>query len=305
MVMWGTGGRTGHSAVCVWNHKENPPQLYVLESTAPNPFGPIYWPPPYGVIKHKFEDWIPLAIKAEYMVNLLQLDPTVQANFNEDRFWQWFNTVEGQPYGFHNFIYSVLDTYPMKNLPQPIDGAVYNWFLTGLDRLLPNDTSDTSFYSLFTEGLNHRLNTDCDDLQCVSKLLLKSGSTIPQASALSELDSWIYDGKNLSMVCSVFAHRAWQIGFGSYWPTMQGTEQTPKDNYQMAIFDGNFWNSGNCPLGLGSDPTGKGTYCQLMGSHRMPLNGFNTIPVYADMNSRCSAQWPDYVRCPPENPKCC
>jgi hypothetical protein len=47
VIMFGTGGRTGHSAVAMRNGSE----LYVLESTAPNPFGKEHWPPPYGVIR--------------------------------------------------------------------------------------------------------------------------------------------------------------------------------------------------------------------------------------------------------------
>jgi hypothetical protein len=37
MVMWGTGGRTGHSAVAVWDQG----LLYVVESTDANPFGAV------------------------------------------------------------------------------------------------------------------------------------------------------------------------------------------------------------------------------------------------------------------------
>lgn len=44
---FGTGGRTGHSAVAVWEGT----QLYVVESTDSNPFGATYWPPPYGIIR--------------------------------------------------------------------------------------------------------------------------------------------------------------------------------------------------------------------------------------------------------------
>jgi hypothetical protein len=41
---------TGHSAIAVWEGST----LYVCESTDKNPFGPIYWPPPYGVIRHEW-----------------------------------------------------------------------------------------------------------------------------------------------------------------------------------------------------------------------------------------------------------
>ena len=53
-----------------------------------------------------------------------------------------------------------------------------------------------------------------------------------------------------------------------------GTEQTPKDNYQFGIFDPSFFTAANCPIGLTSVPSGKGTYCQLMGKYKLELNGY-------------------------------
>ncbi len=86
-------------------------------------------------------------------------------------------------------------------------------------------------------------------------------------------------------------------------PRMQGTEQTPKDVYQMAVFDPAYFNASNCPSGLTG--TANGTYCQLFGEYRLELAGFNSVPVYAGMNERCPAQWPDYERCPAATPQCC
>src|SRR5690242_19658901 len=37
--------------------------------------------------------------------------------------------------------------------------------------------------------------------------------------------------------CSVFVGRAWMAAFGDFWPTFQGTEQTPKDNYMVPTRD--------------------------------------------------------------------
>jgi hypothetical protein len=35
--------------------------LYVCESTDANPFGKVYWPPPYGLIRHEWSTWVQLA----------------------------------------------------------------------------------------------------------------------------------------------------------------------------------------------------------------------------------------------------
>ena len=39
LVMWGTGGATGHSTIAVRDPKDG--ELYVCESTAANPFGVV------------------------------------------------------------------------------------------------------------------------------------------------------------------------------------------------------------------------------------------------------------------------
>ena len=79
MVMFGTGGRTGHSTVAVWEGS----QLYVVESTDANPFGASYWPPPYGIIRTPYDQWIAQAVNASYMVGLLPLAPAYAGKFNE------------------------------------------------------------------------------------------------------------------------------------------------------------------------------------------------------------------------------
>jgi len=43
-----------------------------------------------------------------------------------------------------------------------------------------------------------------------------------------------------SMVCSEFAAHGWKTGFAQafpVWNEIQAGEQTPKDNYQMALYD--------------------------------------------------------------------
>jgi hypothetical protein len=104
MVMFGTGGVTGHSALAVWRGD----QLYVSESTDANPFGPVYWPPPYGIITHKYEDWVPLAVKAGYHVGVLPVTQAYADSFNETAYWNWFESVQGMPYGYHTMLFSFL-----------------------------------------------------------------------------------------------------------------------------------------------------------------------------------------------------
>ena len=91
--------------------------------------------------------------------------------------------------------------------------------------------------------------------------------TFAEATTIPENDAWTYfDGSRTgrAMVCSVFAASMWKAGWAGQDDWMGG-EQTPKDNYMNAIYDGNFFNTQNCPDGLMTTP--KGTYCQVSHKH--------------------------------------
>lgn len=73
----------------------------------------------------------------------------------------------------------------------------------------------------------------------------------------------------------------------------------------MNLFDGAFFSEANCPGGVISPTTGSGSFCQVMGPFEMPLNEYNTVPIYAGVNNACPSQWPSYFRCPAGQPDCC
>eukprot|EP01100_Stratorugosa_tubuloviscum_P015418 TRINITY_DN8898_c0_g1_i1.p1 TRINITY_DN8898_c0_g1~~TRINITY_DN8898_c0_g1_i1.p1 ORF type:complete len:576 (+),score=283.60 TRINITY_DN8898_c0_g1_i1:53-1780(+) len=300
LIMFGTGGHTGHSAILLWERQPGNDTLYVLESTDKNPFGASYWPPPYGVIRTPYRQWIQQAITADYMVALLPIAPVWQSKFNEQNAWNWFYKIQGMPYGYHNFLYSWLDTFPLKNLPLPLDDTAFQVVFSLLDPVL-NDSS-ISVYSLLILGLNKRLPTDCYTMQCINQYLDSQNLQLTQVTALPEQDEWVYGG-NYSLVCSAFTASIWKNGFGSNWPTSQATEQTPKDNYILQVYDPNRWNENTCPIGLHKTPYGN--YCQLMGSFVLDLPDYNSVPLYANANENCPSQWPSFFRCPENNVQCC
>jgi len=79
--------------------------------------------------------------------------------------------------------------------------------------------------------------------------------------------------------------------FGDLKDKFQCTEQTPKDTYQFAIFNGFAKRPVQC---VEADMTLP--YCQLMGKYRHILPGFNSIGMYPDINSACPALPPVYER---------
>jgi hypothetical protein len=177
-------------------------------------------------------------------------------------------------------------------------------------------------YSLIVEGLNHRLGLKCKgntSMHCAMLALSERNITLAQASAIPEDDTWRYDADpatgfkgNFSMMCSAFVANAYKVALEAVLPRFNSHEFTPKDVYQLRIFDtgggggggsdgnggsgggGGRFNKTNCPVGLLQSPGG-GSYCQLMGPYRLPLNGYNTVAPYAGMNDHCTAQWPDYT----------
>lgn len=269
-----------------------------------------------GAIKTPYTKWVELALNASYQVALLPLAPAFSSAFDEDAVWQWLegsNGVLGSPYGYSNFLFSVLDrgeAWPLQSLPFPLDAGMLLPILNMADGLLgpaPGNETLTSLTidTLLVRGLNKRLGTGCPTFACILAAVnsnLAAGlspSSALGAAAIPERDEWRYDG-SVSFVCSAFAAAAWKAGLNAsrLLPAeFTATEQTPIDNVRMAIFDPAYWTLANCPVGLWTPTDGHGTVCQLMGSDRMPLNAYNTVPLYPRLNQHCGSAWPAYARC--------
>ena len=351
LIAWGTGGRTGHTTVAVWDRRgSGAPALYVCESTSASPFG-SYWPPPYGVIRTPYQQWLKTAENATFSVVVLPLSADASAAFSEKNFWAWFDSVQGMPYGYHVMLFSFLDTAdPAENLPYPINDGGEAYVLTELDRMIghDNETEGSNMYSLIIEGLNHRMpvnflqNTISDRTHCIAQLrpgssfllsvlrfldrnttckgasamacvmaaIVARNTTVARVASMPENDHWRYDADpatgfkgNYSMMCSAFVAHSYKVGLAGWsgWPQKYtATEQTPKDVYQSAIFDGTAGASAHftetsCPGGgLIVDASGRGNYCQITGPFRLMMNGYNSVKMYDNMNEHCAAQWPTY-----------
>ena len=104
------------------------------------------------------------------------------------------------------------------------------------------------------------------------------------------------------MMCSAFVANSLKVGLSSIWPEINSHEFTPKDVYQLQIFnDGRSehprFDNVSCAGGLILDEAGNGAYCQLLGPYRLPLNEYNTVKLTAHMNEHCAAQWPNFAFC--------
>jgi hypothetical protein len=294
LIMWGTGGHTGHTAILI----EFDDGLYVCESTdtmqANSSF--TYWPPPYGIIRTPYQQWIKQAQAADFMVAVLRLSPEYQKQWDNDKAVAFFKQVEGMPYGWHNFIYTFLDT-EYNNLPRPVTPDLMEQVIGMAEPRIPFD-SKASIYSMVIQGLNHRLGTSCTTMNCVYNFIDPLGESLFNVASMPEQDAWTYPGNGCpydqcrSMVCDVFVMEVYQNA-GLQLPVFQATEQTPKDTYELEIFDAHWRRPNAC---IEADPDLP--YCQVLGRYQLTLNNFNARAPYANMNEKCPAVAPTYMRTP-------
>lgn len=275
LIMVGSGGHSGHNAVCTWINGE----LYVLESQ-----DGWYWPRS-GVQKNKWDDWIEWAHNADYNVILLPLKEEYRKKFDVEKANEWFeNEVEGLPYGYHNFILTWIDT-PYNNFPFFTTSEIVE-FLFSLVSLIYPKASDL----IITEALNIRLGTNGLTFQQAIAEAARQGKSLEELLAEPEMEGVQYhDGSNY--VCSCLVVSFWKHGglFGDL--EFSPNEFGPKDIYILDIFDKNYQKPQIC-----IDDNPELPYCQIMGRFVLTLDDYSTMKPYAHMNERCSSEGPDFIR---------
>lgn len=229
---------------------------------------------------------------AKYHVAMMKLAPEYQQLFNEDLAIQWFNQWEGTQYGIQSFIFIFIDT-ALYNLPFPVTPDLFTTLACFTERIIPENL-DISVYSLLIEGYNHRLNSTCQDLHCVFEIIDPLKIDLIELTSWPEQDSWMYDN-HPSLTCASFVTAL--LGnagvFSSIQDQINASEQSPKDLYQMAIWD-THW---DLPVGCKkADPALP--YCQFLGDHSLILPGWNSIIPYAHMNEQCPSMSPLFYRAP-------
>ena len=97
----------------------------MVETTDKNPFGKVYWPPPYGAIQTPIDTWFKYAKLANYSISILRIKKEVHEKLNLDKMRKEFLKLEGTPYGYHNLLYNWIDTIH-NNYPQNLDGNIFS-----------------------------------------------------------------------------------------------------------------------------------------------------------------------------------
>lgn len=70
----------------------------------------------------RFEEWWVRIVLDPYepQAVVLPLSAEWGAKWNNSRAWEFVRQVEGLKFGFHNFLFSWIDT-PRRNFPEPLD----------------------------------------------------------------------------------------------------------------------------------------------------------------------------------------
>eukprot|EP01097_Dermamoeba_algensis_P000740 TRINITY_DN1261_c0_g1_i5.p1 TRINITY_DN1261_c0_g1~~TRINITY_DN1261_c0_g1_i5.p1 ORF type:complete len:568 (-),score=130.75 TRINITY_DN1261_c0_g1_i5:76-1779(-) len=286
MLAWGMGATLGHTVISLWIDGE----LYICESTTVSK----YWPT-NGVQKTPYQQWMKQAKAADYNVVYLPLSAEARSKFDEKKAADWVvNQAIGLPYGYHNMLFTWLDTTKdnLPCLPPNYNVCLSPELVQVLAGLV--DKYDASISSLmYNQAINKRVGHVKEDLNTVEALYEagKKGLNWTQLVTIPEQDSWVYsDGA--SMVCDVFVCEAWKAGglFGSLSDQIQCTEFTCWDAYAMAFFD----TSSRPQACQTADP--ELPFCQIMGKYRVRLPGFNSKAPFPHMAEKCPSLAPKYIR---------
>lgn len=278
LIMFGSGSRLGHSAVACWIDGE----LYILESQ-----DGWYWPK-RGIQRNKWKTWVQWAHNADFNVAILPLKDEIRQKFDVEKAQKWFTSgIEGLNYGYHNFLYSWIDT-PDDNLPSSIiQSEIFLSVFSILERI-----SKSTATTIMGESLNQRLQTKGLSIPKAAAEAARRNMTFEQLLAMPEIEGWEYsDGKNY--VCSCFVAAFWKAGGIFDDLDIEPTEFTPKDIYQLDFYDKDYKDK-RPQICQDADP--ELPYCQVIGKYQVKLNNYSTVKPYAHMNEKCPSVAPDYFR---------
>lgn len=150
-------------------------------------------------------------------------------------------------------------------------------------------------YNFFVEGLNKRLNVDCRDVTCIATEAAYQGMSIQDVMAIPEQDGWLYTGlpvDGMAFVCSAYSASVYKAAgmFDDY--DVNATEFTPRDVYNLNFFNTTKLRPQAC---IDADPNLP--YCQIIGKYRIDVSqDWSLIEPYPHMNEKCPSINPEYIR---------
>ncbi|XVF70597.1 hypothetical protein PTKIN_Ptkin11bG0175600 [Pterospermum kingtungense] len=281
---WVSGAYAGHTAVCL---KDSEGKLWVGESGHENEKGEDI------IAIVPWDEWWDFELTKDDSnphIAFLPLHPDMRAKLNETAAWEYALSMAGKPYGYHNMIFSWIDTKD-GNYPPPLDAHLVASVMTVWSKIQPEYAAN-----MWNEALNFRLGTQGLDLPDILVETEKRGSSFDELLTIPEQDDWIYnDGKSTSCIAFVLELYKEAGLFDPIADSIQVTEFTIKDAYSLRFFENN---SSQLPKWCNDADDVKLPYCQILGKYRMELPGYNSMDPYPHMNERCPSMPPKYYRPP-------
>ncbi|XP_077221357.1 uncharacterized protein LOC143855078 [Tasmannia lanceolata] len=279
---WVTGAYAGHTAVCL---KDSEGNLWVGESGHENEKGEDI------IALLPWDEWWNFELTKDDSnphIALLPLHPDVRAKFNASAAWEYAKNMSGKPYGYHNMIFSWIDTID-GNYPPPLDAHVVASIMTMWNHIQPAYAAN-----IWNEALNKRLGTQDLDLPDILVETESRGLSFDSLLAIPEQDDWVYsDGYSTSCIAFVLEMYKRAGLFDPIARSIQVTEFTIKDAYMLKFFVDN---SSHLPEWCNQGDTVELPFCQIRGKYRMELPEYNTMYPYPHMNERCPSLPPKYNR---------
>ncbi|XP_019194209.1 PREDICTED: uncharacterized protein LOC109188126 [Ipomoea nil] len=279
---WVTGSFAGHTAVCLRDPKG---ELWVAETGHVNGKGE------HVIALIPWDEWWEFKLRkddSDPHIALLPLRADLRAKFNETAAWEYATSMDGERYGYHNIIFSWIDTID-QNYPKHLDANLIACAMTIWNQVQPAYAAN-----MCNEALNKRLGTKGLDLPEILVEVERRGSSFAELLTIPERDDWVYaDGKSTSCVAFVLQIYKEAGLFGPLASSIQVTEFTIKDAYSLKIFEDD---TRRLPLWCSEGDAEELPFCQLRGKYKMELPHYNTIEPYAHMNERCPSRPPKYSR---------
>jgi len=138
-----------------------------------------YWPKE-NIQRNDWKTWKKWARNAGFNVALLPLREEIRNKFNVTAATEWFKSLEGTPYGYHNFIFGWYDMQG-NGLPPITDVNFIFVVFEMLEKVLPKVV--TQFLG---EALNKRLNTTDLKLADIALTATERGFTIDDLFVMPE-----------------------------------------------------------------------------------------------------------------------
>ena len=272
LIQYGCGSAISHSAIALRHPVTN--ELYVAEAED------------RGLLLKTYQEFLDDNIVTMHSIAWFPLREEYSKKFDSKKAWDWTQKRIGKAYGMSNFISGPIDVLE-GNTPKYLS-LEHVMLIVALMEVFDENVAQ----QYLIDGLNVRIGTNFTTLQDVTEEISRRGLTVEEVFIMPEKEEYTYkDGEN--WVCSSFVVGIMKAGgiFGDL--EIEPHEFTPRDIYQMDIYDKDFKKTGpkECRE---ADP--ELDYCIIYGKYDIRAKGYSTIPLYSHMNERCSSQPPEYFR---------